>query len=211
MAKSWKDSEIDYLKRFAKSKTLKQLAQRFGTDADAVTGKLVELDLTTKDGKPETGAAADPILGVYENAVREAYRGKWKQAAALFEKVVAEGDQPEISERARQYLAACRRRLAPDDDGGVDAYTSAVFAKNRGDYDQALSICKEGGRSKKDERFAFLAASIYSLTEREEEAAEALALAIEMNPKNRVHAFHDPDFAALRGQKEHAHLFGLDE
>jgi tetratricopeptide (TPR) repeat protein len=211
-AKRWKDSEIDYLKRYARSKTLKQLVQRFSADAAAVAAKLAELDLTTKDGKPDSGGAADPVLAVYEEAVREAYKGRWKQAASLFEKVMAESDQPELSDRARQYLAACRRRLlaATGDGGDADPYLAAVLAKNRGDLDEALAICKEGGRAKKDERFAFLAASLYALTGREEEAAQALAQAVELNPKNRVHAFHDPDFAALRGQKELAHLFGLD-
>lgn len=211
MAKSWKDSEIDYLKRYARSKTLKQLVQRFSADAATVTAKLTELDLKTKDGKPEAGVGADPVLAVYEQALGEAHRGKWKRAAALFEEVVTDSDQPELSARARQYLAACQRRLAAADDGGEsDPYLTAVFAKNRGEHDRALAICREGGRSKKDERFAFLAASLYALDGREEEAVTALALAIELNPKNRVHAFHDPDFAALREKEEHAHLFGLE-
>ncbi len=40
-----------------------------------------------------------------------------------------------------------------------------------------------------------------------EKAAKALGGAIEMNPKNRVHAFHDPDFGELRRSQEYASLF----
>jgi len=79
-----------------------------------------------------------------------------------------------------------------------------VFEKNRGNYDRALTLAKKGGRSSKDERFAYLEASIHSLEERLDEAAEALQRAIELNGKNRVHAFHDPDFAPLRKSRQHA-------
>jgi tetratricopeptide (TPR) repeat protein len=209
MAKSWKDSDLDYLKRYAASKTLKQLAQRFGADDDAVAAKLGELELTSKDGKPE-GAGADPVVELYEEGLKALYAGSWKKAASKLEKVVAEGDQVELQERARQLLVACRRHLAEGEGAEVDPYDEAVMAKNRGDRDTALELCKRGGRSKKDERFAFLAASVMALAGDPDGAAEALAQAIELEPKNRVHAFHDPDFAPLRADREHAHLFGLD-
>lgn len=210
MVKTWKDSDLEYLKRYAKSKTLKQLMQRFGTDAAALGAKLAEFDLVTKDGKPEAGAAADPVLGTYEQGLRDLYAGKWQRAAGHFEKVIAESDQADLAERARQHLATCRRRREEPGDAAVDPYLAAVFAKNRGEVSRALEICHEGGRSKKDERFAFLAASLYALEGNENEAVKALAQAVEINPKNRVHAFHDPDFAELRGKKEHAYLFGLE-
>ena len=70
------------------------------------------------------------------------------------------------------------------------------------------SARKEDG-DQKDERFAYLAASIHAAEGRTDEAAKALSRAIELNPKNRVHAFHDPDFAELRGTRDHRQLFGL--
>jgi hypothetical protein len=65
----------------------------------------------------------------------------------------------------------------------------------------ALELCKRGGRQGKDERFAYLAASIHALRGEHDDALKLLELATEMNPKNRIHAYHDPDFAALRGRE----------
>ena len=82
-----------------------------------------------------------------------------------------------------------------------------MFEKNRGKLDEALALCKAGGRWSKDERFAYLAASIYTLMEDYEKAASFLELAIDLNPKNRVHAFHDADFEDLRSHPEYRQLF----
>jgi tetratricopeptide (TPR) repeat protein len=212
MAKSWKDSDLDYLRRYAQVKTLKQLAQRFGVEPAALAAKLAELDLTTKDGRSESGIAADPEVKAFEQALKDLHAGRVEKAAAQFEKVAAATDLPDVGDRARQYLAACRRRLAAATGGGeaVDPYLAAVVARNAGDLARAMELCKAGGRAQKDERFALLAAGVYALQGKDEEAAKALGQAVELNPKNRVHAFHDPDLAALRGKREHAHLFGLD-
>lgn len=50
-------------------------------------------------------------------------------------------------------------------------------------------------------------ASIHAVENRLDEAVQALTKAIELNPKNRIHAFHDADFAEIR--KTQRHLFGL--
>ena len=73
----------------------------------------------------------------------------------------------------------------------------------------ALEISRKEGRDQKDERFAYLTASIHAVEERLDEAAQALARAVELNPKNRIHAFHDPDFAELRKNRDLRPLFGL--
>jgi hypothetical protein len=83
-----------------------------------------------------------------------------------------------------------------------------VVAKNRGDYAAVLEVCARGGRRGKDERFAYLAASALALSGDLDEAVKVLQQAIELNPENRVHAFHDPDFRVLRG---HAGFDGLYE
>ena len=161
---------------------------------------------------PASTAAGSP-LDLYGKGLERLHAGDWAKAAELFEKVIAEAaDEPTIAARARQYLTTSRQRL----DGATasakpieDPFLAAVFEKNRGDLDAALAICRKGGRDGKDERFAYLAASIYAVQSRTEEAVEALARAVELNPKNRIHAFHDADFAELRKSRDHAHLFGL--
>jgi len=159
--------------------------------------------------------SADSILQAYSQALEALHRKSWSKAAELFETVVENSDLPEVRERARQYLAACRLQEAKSGPAGreeteeADPYLRAVYEKNRGDLSAALALCRQGGKDQKDERFAYLAASIHAVEERTEEAAQVLSRAVELSSKNRIHAFHDPDFAALRGNPSFRHLFGL--
>ena len=156
--------------------------------------------------------AADPVLKTFTQALEALHKKSWAKAAKLFESVIESSDLAEVRERARQYLAACRPHLAqgePEAAQDEDPWMQALFEKNRGNLAAALEQCRQGGRDQKDERFAYLAASIHAADGRTEEAAKALARAIELNSKNRVHAFHDSDFAELRGDPSHRPLFGL--
>jgi hypothetical protein len=160
-------------------------------------------------------SAVDSSLQAYSQALEALHRKNWSQAAELFEAVVESSDMPEVRERARQYLAACRLQEAKSGQGGreeteeADPYLRAVYEKNRGDLSAALALCRQGGKDQKDERFAYLAASIHAVEERTEEAAQVLSRAVELSSRNRIHAFHDPDFAGLRGNPSFRHLFGL--
>lgn len=208
MAKEWSKKEISYLKRYAATKELAELAQRVDAEEGEVQAKLDELGLAAKDAARRSRLGNEPLLETYEQALKALYGGKKAQAEKLLTKVVEECDQPELAERARQLLAASRQE--PEGDGAPetdDDFLAAVYEKNRGNYDRALEIAKRGGRSKKDERFAYLEASLHALEERLDEAAEALQRAIDLNEKNRVHAFHDPDFSPLRQSREHAGTF----
>src|SRR5436309_9919706 len=72
---------------------------------------------------------------------------------------------------------------------GVQTCALPIFyEKNRGNLAEALEMSRKGGRDQKDERFAYLAASIHALENRWDEAAQTLARAVELNPKNRIHA-----------------------
>lgn len=208
--KDWTTKETSYLKRYADSKRLAELAQRFETDEAEVQAKLSELGLSAKDSPPESRLGDEPLLETYEEGLKALYGGARKKAQGLFEKVIEECDQPELAERARQLLTAARREKADGEPETDDDFLRAVFEKNRGHHDKALEIAKRGGRTGKDERFAYLEASVHALEDRLDEAAEALERAIEMNAQNRVHAFHDPDFAGLRSSSEHAELFRAD-
>ena len=144
----------------------------------------------------------------FEKGIKALYAKRWETAAKLFEKVVADTDQRDLAERSRRFLLVCEKNLGggpaqPDD----DPFLLAVFEKNRGNYDEALAMCSRGGRQSKDERFAFLAASIRSLQGDFDKAAGLLETAIEQNPKNRVLAYFDSDFDDLRESPDHTHLF----
>ncbi|HUF77713.1 MAG TPA: hypothetical protein VMR44_02225 [Thermoanaerobaculia bacterium] len=207
MAKDWSTKETTYLKRYAASKRIAELAQRLEAEDADVQAKLEELGLAAKDSPRKSRLGNEPLLPTYEEALRALYGGGRAKAAKLFTKVIEECDQPELAERARQMLAVSQREGPQAAQASEDDFLQAVYEKNRGNPERALEIARRGGRTGKDERFAYLEASVHALAERLDEAATALAKAIELDARNRVHAFHDPDFAALRGSREHAGVF----
>jgi len=165
-------------------------------------------------GKTGMVAVAASELKEYKQAIEALHRKSWSKAAKLFAAVAEKTDLPEVRARALQYLAACRQQeaktgAAPREDAVSDPFLSAVFEKNRGDLDASLAIARRDGKDQKDERFAYLVASIHALQGRVDDAAKALSRAVELSAKNRIHAFHDPDFAELRGNPSFRHLFGL--
>jgi hypothetical protein len=151
----------------------------------------------------------DPAVANFTDGLKAMDRKDWPKAVELFGKAIAVSDLTDLTARARQYQAAAQKLAVPPTAESDDPYLQAVFEKNRGNLKAALDFCKKGGRDKKDERYAYLAAAIHALENRTEEAAQALSLAVELNAKNRIHAFHDADFAELRKNRDYRHLFGL--
>ena len=156
----------------------------------------------------------DPAFALFAEGLKALDRKDWGKGIELLKQAIAVSDLADLTARARQYLAAAEKRLqaatpAAAGEADEDPYLQALFEKNRGNFKAALDLSKKGGREKKDERFAYLAAAIHALENRPEEAAQALSQAIELNPKNRIHAFHDADFAELKKNRDYRHLFGL--
>jgi len=208
MAKRWTRQEITYLKRYSTARALNELTERFNTNSEEVIKQLKYFQLGTKDGHGYIERPPDPLLKVYERGLKALARGKWKAAAKDFQRVVDESSEPDLAGQARRYLRTCKEKLGegatPTED---DPFLTAVYERNCGNFEDALTICSRGGRQSKDERFAYLAASIYALMDDREKAGSFLSLAIELNPKNRIHAFHDADFEELRADPEYKPLF----
>ena len=157
--------------------------------------------------------ATDPLLALFGNAVAAAQRQHFREAAGMFRRLLKESDdEPTLRDRSRQYLTLCEQRLANGNpaagEAEEDPYLQAVVAKNRGNFAEALALCRRGGRHRRDERMAYLAASILALEGELPEAAELLAFAVGQNARNRVQAIHDSDFAEVLGRAEFA--FVLD-
>ncbi len=223
MAKRWQKEDLSYLKRYGKTKSINELAVRFKTDEKTVRAALVEVGVLPAPKEKATVAfsrpagprpEADPLVEQLTQGLALLQKQEWAKAAAELEKVIA-GDEPSLTARAKQFLAICRQKLAEAGAASGDAaepndpFLEAVMLRNRGDVKAALELARRGGRDKKDERFALLVASIHAAEGRLDEAAKALGQAIELNPRNRVHAFHDADFVELRRHPEHRHLFEL--
>lgn len=199
MAKRWSKTEIAHLKRNAEKQSLEELAQRFHTDTDEVKAKMEELGLGSGSGGDE---ARDAALEEFEKGLEHLYASRWKKAAKGMEKVIEDADQPELVDRARQYLAICETRQQ-DDSEFDDPYLEAVMAKNDGDLETAEKLIeKQGKKVEKEEKFAYLMASVKALAGDADDALKLLGKAIELDRRNRVQAFHDPDFAELREREE---------
>ncbi|MEM1250006.1 MAG: hypothetical protein AAGA81_08235 [Acidobacteriota bacterium] len=207
MAKDWDKESTTYLKRYAISKTLAEIADRYETDEDDVERRLLELKLTTKDERGYQAPFVDPTVTHFEKGLEAFHASKWAQARKSFEAVIAECEQLELTARARLYLQACDEREEGAGTGPEDAFLEAVMAKNSGDFETATEICSRGGRAGKDEKFAYLHASLVALAGDPEEAMALLEKAIEMNPENRIHAYHDSDFEALHELEAYQALY----
>ena len=201
MDKRWSKTEISHLKRNA-TQSLEELAQRFHTDTDTVRRKLEELDLLPGGG---SAGSQDAVVERYEEALRLLYEKKWAEAGKVFEAIIDTPDHPQVTDRARQFLEVCQQRSAGDGES-ADPYLEAVFAKNQGDLDSARELCQKHGSKDDDGRYTYLLASIEALGGEAEEALSLLENAIRLEPKHRVYAFHDPDFASIR---EHEGFHGL--
>lgn len=206
MAKRWKKEDETYLKRYAKTKRLAELEERFKTDRATVLAKLSDLGLAAKDSVEPVKIQNDPLVKVFEKGVKALHKKQWKAAREAFEDVIGQTDFTQMAQAARRYSAVAKENLSTRK-APKDAFLQAVFERNQGNLDEALEISTRAGRTGKDERFAYLAASICAVQGEFERAAKLLGGAIEMNPKNRVHAFHDPDFGELRKDQEYASIF----
>ena len=207
MAKRWKKEEKTYLKRYAKSKRIDELIKRFRTDRDTISAQLEALGLAAKDSVVAVRLEHDPSVKTYEKAIKALGQKKWKEARDLFQNILRETDRPELADRSRRYLAVAEEKLGKNAVTKVDPFLRAVYERNRGNLEEALALCTAGGRHGKDDRFAYLAAAIHALRGESVDAAKLLSAAIELDPKNRIHAYHDADFEELRSDEEYSSLF----
>ena len=207
MAKKWQKKELESLKSNASSKSLVQLAQELGRDTPDVEAKLRELGLESHVEDTQVSWYEDPVVDQFNKAMELLHGGKWKKAEAGFQKIVDSSDVPEVAEKARLMLRVCEAQGGGHPEVPEDPFLGAVFEKNRGNLEAALELCKKGGRAEKEAHYAYLAASIHALAEDTDEAVAALQTAVQLNPKNRIHAFHDPDFEELLDRPELEQLF----
>lgn len=202
MEKRWSKAELAHLKKNATSQSVEELAQRFHTDPDTVRAKLSELGLGASGRSSESEEAA---LADFSQAIELLFKKKWSQAAKLFEKVIAESEGMQLADRARQHLAVCNLQTEEVEEAD-DPYLQAVYEKNLGNLERALALCEKQDGAKGEEHYAYLMASIRALEGDEDEALALLETAIRLEPKNRVHAYHDSDFRALHGRDEFSQL-----
>lgn len=147
-------------------------------------------------GQEARSESLDGALKKLEAGIELFHADRIAEARSEFEAVIAAGAESRLTSRAGDYLAACDRAEASKDGKVNDAFLEAVMTRNDGDLEGALKICTAGSRTR-DGRFVYLASCIRALQGETEPALDSLAKAVELDPTNRVRAFHDADFASL--------------
>ncbi len=136
----------------------------------------------------------------YETAVRLMREGKYEKAKAALEALLS-SDAGDLVDRARVHLTACERQMKK---------SAISFHSPEEQYDYAISLLNTGYYEDAREQFEAILkqhptadyahyglAVMHSLTGRAEDCLQQLALAIELNPQNRIQARLDSDFQEM--------------
>ncbi len=158
---------------------------------------------------PAPGAAGAPVhdgpkqLGNFEAAVRLFHARQFKEARDLFQQAVA-GPERDVANRARMHMAMCDRRLqqttvnlhSAEDyyNYGIALINSRNVAEARTHLEKALEIAPAS------DHIHYALALAQALGGDFAHAHDNLKRAIELEPRNRLIARQDADFAPLANQ-----------
>jgi tetratricopeptide (TPR) repeat protein len=211
MAKRWTETDLRFLRDNFERMDVQLLAERLGARLDEVEARIEKLGLKrTEAGTTKTLATYREMSRHSEAARREYDKGfallqkkKFGEAEKHFRTLLAEfGDERELVDRAKMYLAVCERKSraaqANAGDGSDDAYYAALFEKNRENFVAAIEQLKKSSRKSGDGRSPFLLACCYARLGDNDRALEALEQAIAEDEAHRLQARRDSDLESLR-------------
>lgn len=138
-------------------------------------------------------------IQAFERAVRHFSAQQFAEALAAFAEVT-KGPAADVSQRARSYIQVCERRLAVPSlkfRSADDHYNYAVERLNARDLDKARQHLASALKLQpRGEHILYTLGICCGLAGDGTGAYENLKLAIEIDPRNRVHARQDSHFAA---------------
>lgn len=156
-----------------------------------------------------TAAAAAPALNgpsqlaAFEAAMKQFHARNFAPARDLFLQAV-EGPERDIAQRSRLHISMCERRLqqeAPPLESAEEYYTYGVAMLNaRKLPDARASLEKAVSLEPSADHMLYALAGALALSGEFHGAYEHLKKAIEMEPRNRLAARQDSDFAPLANQ-----------
>jgi tetratricopeptide (TPR) repeat protein len=148
-------------------------------------------------------SAQEQQLADYESALKMFSQQQFAEAAGLFAKVV-EGPARNIADKARAYMQVCQRKTAQletDFQNADDHFNYGVERLNARDIEKARHHLGRALAMKPDaEYIVYTMALCCGLSGDGSGACENLKRAIELEPKNRILARQDPEFAILSQQ-----------
>lgn len=137
-------------------------------------------------------------IQAFERAVRHFSAQNFAEALAAFTEVT-KGPAADVSQRARSYMQVCERRLAAPSmefRTADDHYNYAVERLNVRDLDKArLHLASALKLQPRGEHILYSLGVCCGLAGDGNAAYENLKLAIEIEPRNRLQARQDSDFA----------------
>ena len=154
-------------------------------------------------GPDTTATGYTDALAAFSAGLEALQAGRLDDAEGAFGAMLAGwGDERELAERARTFLAVVGRRrqsAAPLNGSVADRLLAATLAANAGDTDRAHELLvRLIADAPASDQAHYMLAVVHADKGRLEAAAAALARAVELNPENRALARRDPDLRALR-------------
>jgi tetratricopeptide (TPR) repeat protein len=220
MTKRWAEADLRFLRDNAGKMDVQSLADRLGATLGEIEAKIEKLGLVSENGsgnsikKPasfrEMFKHSEAARKEYEKGAAALQKKKFEDAEKHFRAVIEEfGDEKELADRSRLYLAVCERRKkngkATGSSDGEDPYYAALLEKNRKNFQGAIEQLKKSRKSD-DGRVSYLLACCFAQLNDAERAVEALERAIAEDESNRALARRDPDFEPVRERAEFLNL-----
>jgi tetratricopeptide (TPR) repeat protein len=167
------------------------------------TSKTAEAARGGRTATVPQAANAERQLASFETAMKLFHARKLKDALAHFLQA-AEGPERDVAQRARLHVAMCERRLQQTDVSlrtAEDYYNYAIALLNTRQIDQARTHLERALEMAPDADHVFYALAVaQALSGDATGAHDYLKRAIELEPKNRLMARQDGDFASVGGQ-----------
>lgn len=155
-------------------------------------------------GQTGSSVSTAPVMNqkkqgtLFEEAIGLFHREDFGHAKELFEKA-ATGPAFEMAHAARVHARMCEQRIdrsAPALATADDHYNYAVALINRNELQAAEKHLREAARlTPTGDHIHYALALTRGLHGDMQQARESLKRAIELDPRNRIHARNDPDFA----------------
>ena len=169
--------------------------------AEERTGKLHRMPRTLAGTPiPTEDSGRKSLLELYEKAIRLMGAGKYTEAHTAFNQLLG-GAPHDLADRIRMYIAACVSQI---DKGTTEfrsheeRYDYAISLLNHGNYEDAREHFQQLLLDRTDCDYAFYGlALLASMTNSSHECLDHLAEAIRLNPRNRIQARSDSDFANM--------------
>lgn len=193
-------------KRIAVVKTAEQSIDKRMTKPQAP--KTIKSSDAAQSQSSAAAAAAPALnghtqLAAFEAAMKQFHTRNFADARELFQHAT-QGPERDIAQRAGLHIAMCDRRLqqeTPPLASAEEYYTYGVAMMNaRKLSDARASLEKAVNLDPRADHMLYALAGALALSGEFHGAYDSLKKAIEMEPRNRLAARQDPDFAPLANQ-----------